>query len=124
MILFCLAGLLALDAPLATFPLQCSGHACCVIQEKHTLILYYSSHCPYSRKVLGYLQTAHRKIPMKNVDDNPQWKTELKEMGGKLQVPCLLIDCQPLYESDEIIDWLKKNPPCPGKSGQPDFPEH
>ena len=35
--------------------------------------------------------------------------TELIQIGGKTQVPCLIIDGQALYESDDIIDWLKKN---------------
>ena len=30
--------------------------------------------------------------------------------GGKLQVPCLFIDGKPLYESDDIVAWLRANP--------------
>ena len=34
----------------------------------------------------------------------------LIENGGKEQVPCLFIDGKPLYESLDIIDWLKAHP--------------
>ena len=33
----------------------------------------------------------------------------LMEVGGKRQVPCLFIDGAPLYESSDIIDWLRAN---------------
>lgn len=34
---------------------------------------------------------------------------ELIRLGGKDQVPMLLIDGEPLYESDDIIEWFKNN---------------
>ncbi len=34
---------------------------------------------------------------------------ELIDRGGKLQVPCLLIDGKPLYESSDIAAWLRAN---------------
>ena len=33
----------------------------------------------------------------------------LVELGGKAQVPCLVIDGEPMYESDDIIAWLAEN---------------
>jgi glutaredoxin len=41
----------------------------------------------------------------KNEDD----RKRLIEVGGKEQVPCLFIDGKPMYESDDIIAWLKAN---------------
>jgi glutaredoxin 3 len=83
----------------------------CVCQnaEKHTLVLYYSKNCPYSHKVLNYLKRTHREIPMKNVEEDKEAKRELLEKGGMLQVPCLLIDGQGLYDADAIIQWLKEH---------------
>ena len=43
---------------------------------------------------------------MKNLADDPNGRAELKEKGGKMQVPCLFIDGQPLYESEAIITWI------------------
>lgn len=77
--------------------------------EKPVLVLYYSPYCGYSQMVLNYLKQIHKTVPMKNVIDNPTAKDELKRYGGKLQVPCLFIDQNPLYESDKIIQWLSQN---------------
>lgn len=82
------------------------GHYHHIIQEKPDLTLYYTTHCPYSRKVLRYLQEIHRTIPMKNVEKNPQSKGELLKMGGILQVPCLIVNEEAIYYADPIIDWL------------------
>jgi glutathione S-transferase len=32
----------------------------------------------------------------------------LVQVGGEDQVPCLFIDGKPLYESDDIVDYLEK----------------
>ncbi|MES2122601.1 MAG: glutathione S-transferase N-terminal domain-containing protein, partial [Chlamydiota bacterium] len=76
--------------------------------QKHKLVLYYASYCPYSQKVLTYLEHMNWSIPMKNVENSRKAKDELKTVGGKLQVPCLVIDGKALYESDAIIQWLSE----------------
>jgi glutaredoxin 3 len=81
----------------------------CDVKEKHQLILYYAPYCPYSQKVIEYLHKIQKQIPLKNLNKDPQAKAELKNVGGKLQVPCLVIDGKPLYESDDIIDWISKH---------------
>jgi glutaredoxin len=48
-------------------------------------------------------------LPMKDTHQNPAYKEELFKIGGKTQVPCLVIDGKAMYESLDIIDWLKKN---------------
>lgn len=80
-----------------------------IAAQKHVLLLYYTSYCPYSQKVLSYLNKIHKTLPMRNLGNVPKAKEELKEIGGKMQVPCLIIDGHPLYESDAIIDWLSKH---------------
>lgn len=73
------------------------------------LVLYYSPYCPYSRKVLNYLDQTHKTIPMKNVYEDPKYKEELREQGGKMLVPCLIINGKPLYNADAIIQWLSEH---------------
>ena len=34
---------------------------------------------------------------------------ELRRRGGKVQVPCLFIDGKPLYESADIVAWLRQH---------------
>ena len=38
---------------------------------------------------------------------DPDNLKRLTEVGGKHQVPCLFIDGKPLYESNDIIEYLR-----------------
>lgn len=49
------------------------------------------------------------QLPLKNTLSNPANKEELRRIGGKTQVPCLVIDGKALYESLDIIKWLEEN---------------
>ena len=73
------------------------------------LTLYHFQGCPYSARVLAFLAKEGTEIPMKDIHQNPAFREELVKIGGKQQVPCLVIDGKALYESLDIIDWLKKN---------------
>ena len=75
-------------------------------EKKTELLLFYTPWCPYSQKVLNYLKQIHKTVPMRNIQNDPAGKELLKSKGGKVQVPCLLIDGKALYESDLIIQWL------------------
>ena len=72
------------------------------------LVLYQRQSCPFCRKVTQYLDSAGISVPMKDTTD-PSLRDELVRIGGKGQVPCLIIDGSPLYESDDIIRWFKTN---------------
>ena len=48
-------------------------------------------------------------FPIKDVSASSEIREELLAVGGKTQVPCLVIDGKALYESDDIIQWLKNN---------------
>jgi len=74
--------------------------------EAAELVLYYSPYCPYSRQVITHLQKVQCQVSLKNVVQDPLAKEELKKWGGRLEVPCLLIDGEALYNSDAIIEWL------------------
>ncbi|MCB1116771.1 MAG: glutaredoxin [Chlamydiia bacterium] len=78
------------------------------MEEEHNLILYYKPTCSFCQKVLDYLESIEEEIPLKNIDEDPKAREELLHLGGKTQVPCLFIDDKPLYESDDIIDWIKE----------------
>lgn len=71
------------------------------------LELYVLPQCPYCHKVQQYIEKKNiQGIQIKNIQD-PKNKEELISIGGKKQVPCLVHNKQALYESDEIIKWLK-----------------
>lgn len=84
-------------------------HLQVVARERPLLVLYYLPWCPYSQKVLDYLKQIHRTLPMKNLQYDMKSKEELRKIGGKSQVPCLLINGKALYESSAIIYWLSQN---------------
>ena len=74
------------------------------------LELYHLQQCPFSAKVRNYIEENNLKqfIEYKDADDQSV-ATELEELTGKFQVPCLVIDGKPMLESDEIIAWLGKD---------------
>ena len=74
----------------------------------HEYVLYYFPSCPYCHKVIRFMEQAGISIPMKNTWD-PGVEDELIAIGGMDQVPCLVIDGKALYESDDIIEYMKKN---------------
>ncbi len=80
----------------------------CMWAESHLLLLY-SATCPHSVRVLDYLDEIGRTVPMKDVNDDPEALALLREKGGRMLVPCLLIDHKPLYDDSAIISWLSKH---------------
>ncbi len=73
------------------------------------LSLYCLPHCPYCKKVEDFIEENHIKDVAKKNIENPTFKAELISIGGKKQVPCLVHDNIPLYESNDIIEWLRAN---------------
>jgi glutaredoxin 3 len=72
------------------------------------VVLYYKPSCPYSKKVLDHIEKEGLEVSLKNIENDSKAKEELLHLGGKVQVPCLFIDGKPLYESNDIIDWMKE----------------
>ncbi len=76
-----------------------------------SLKLYMRETCPYCRKVISEIETEGRTdIELHDIEKNEENRLTLVNIGGKQQVPCLFIDGTPMYESDDIIRWLKSNP--------------
>ena len=71
------------------------------------LILYMRPTCPFCVKVISFMERAGIDIPMRNISEDPDAERTLIDVGGKRQVPCLFIDGKPLYESDDIIAYLR-----------------
>ena len=72
------------------------------------LMLYYFPLCPYCHLVLDCLERLGLEIPMRDIQSEPGARDDLLEIGGKGQVPCLVIDGKPLYESGDIVRWLEE----------------
>lgn len=71
------------------------------------LDLYVIPGCPYCRKVLDFLHANDISYNEIDIYADDAAKAHLKEVGGKVQCPCLFVDGQPMYESQDIIDYLK-----------------
>ena len=75
------------------------------------LKLYMFETCPFCRKVLNEIESSGRTdVELHNIHKSELDRMELISVGGKQQVPCLFIDDKPMYESDDIVAWLRANP--------------
>lgn len=72
--------------------------------ENHQL--YYKKTCPYCQKVLRFMEANHLTMDTRDTTQ-PGNQNDLIRIGGKKQVPCLIINGKPLYESVDIIAYLR-----------------
>lgn len=79
------------------------------VKKIKNLKLYYMDPCPYCRKVMRYMEENNIQVEMVDILADPKNREELIQVGGINQVPMLLIDGKPLYESDDIVQWFKDN---------------
>ncbi len=75
------------------------------------LELYMFETCPYCRKVLREIERSGRTdIELHDIHKSEADRLYLVIQGGKQQVPCLFINGEALYESDDIVAWLQEHP--------------
>lgn len=75
------------------------------------LELFKFESCPYCQKVMNYIKESKRQdVSFRDILQDEESRQTLLSVGGKEQVPCLFIDGKPMYESGDIIEWLKENP--------------
>ena len=70
------------------------------------MYIYVKPGCPYCAKVDRFLDEAGIEIEHRKVTEGSN-ADELRDLGGKVQSPCLVVDGTPMYESDDIIAYLK-----------------
>lgn len=73
------------------------------------LKLFIKETCPYCIKVMDYMEAHDITVELADIVADESQRDELQKVGGKVQVPMLLIDGKPLYESDDIISWFKEH---------------
>jgi len=84
------------------------------IDEKTSnLALYQFYACPFCVITRRAMRRLGLNIELRDAQNDPQWKQELVEQGGKRQVPCLRISNEDgnvkwLYESREIRHYLEQ----------------
>jgi|TARA_B110000037_G_scaffold193934_1_gene229210 glutaredoxin len=85
-----------------------------VDKKTEKLTIYQFEACPFCVKVRRFIRKNNLKINLKDAKNNHIFKAELMDGGGKHKVPCLRIEkinskTEWLYESTEIINFLKNN---------------
>lgn len=78
-------------------------------QEMKDIVLYIKASCPFCKKVMHALDQIGKSVPTKDISENDQLRNELIQIGGKKQVPCIVIEGKAKYESSDIIKWLMEN---------------
>ncbi len=73
--------------------------------ENH--VLYYRKSCPFCQKVLHFMNKYNINLDKRETTE-PGNQDDLIRIGGKKQVPCLVIDGRAMYESDDICDYLRQ----------------
>lgn len=70
------------------------------------MYMYVKPGCPYCMKVDRFLDDAGIEIEHRSVLEGAN-ADDLRELGGKVQSPCLVVGGEPMYESDDIIAYLR-----------------
>ncbi len=73
----------------------------------HALTLYQYAACPYCQRVLRALPRLGVDVELKDTRNEPSARRELLDLTGRTQVPCLVIDGKPMFESADILAWLE-----------------
>lgn len=72
------------------------------------VILYTRPNCPFCQKVLSVLDHLGIDVTIIDVSKDPKALADLISVGGKSQVPCIIINGEAMYESQSIIEWFKQ----------------
>jgi glutathione S-transferase len=73
------------------------------------LELYHRDNCPFSATVREFIHLHHldRQIDFRDVGEESDALDDLIELTDDEQVPCLVVDGEPILESEKIIEWLE-----------------
>ena len=71
--------------------------------------LFIGTVCPYCKKVENFMKEENIELEIVNINEDRDAMMELIDKGGKRQVPCLYHDGIYLYESDDIISFLRES---------------
>ena len=75
--------------------------------ETASLVLYQYQACPFCVKVRRAMVRKGLTSETRDVKRNDGAREELLAGGGDLKVPCLRVEEQWIYESDEIMGYLE-----------------
>ncbi len=81
-------------------------------QTRHMALYQYTA-CPFCVKTRRAIRRLGLNIELRDAKNDPGFRRELEQQGGKQQVPCLRIENPDgsitwMYESDDIIRYLQR----------------
>ncbi|WP_456417999.1 glutaredoxin family protein [Thiolapillus sp.] len=81
--------------------------------QTRNMAIYQYAACPFCVKTRRAIRRLGLNIELRDAKNDPEYRRELEQQGGKQQVPCLRIETEDgditwLYESSEIIAYLQK----------------
>lgn len=71
------------------------------------LVLYKFDACPYCQLVMREAASLGIVLPMRDTRADPAAAAAHRAATGRTQVPALYIDGTPLFESADIVEWLR-----------------
>jgi len=82
-------------------------------QATQELALYQFKTCPFCMKVRREIKRLSLNIELRDAQHDSQHRDQLLQGGGRVKVPCLRIPQESgndawLYESDDVIEYLRK----------------
>ena len=80
-------------------------------EKSAELVLYGRPSCPYCARVDRVIKELNieDKLTRRRTSYGSEWRTDLQERTGSTQVPCLFINGEPMFESLDIIDWMRSH---------------
>ncbi len=73
------------------------------------LELFYFDSCPFCQNVLQVVEDLNITVELLDISKDQAHLSRLLDDTGKRVVPCLYVNDSPMFESQEIIDWLNEN---------------
>jgi glutaredoxin len=72
--------------------------------------LYHLWDCPQSTRVRDFVERNSMRQYVRYVDVEDEFGAEerLAQTTGRVQMPCLVVDAEPIFGSANIIAWLKQ----------------
>lgn len=73
--------------------------------------LYQKDHCSYSARVRKFIDDHHlrSRVEYRFTDHNAMSLALLRDFTGRDQVPVLVVNGEPISDSEKIIAWLDEN---------------
>lgn len=75
--------------------------------QERELVLYGRGSCPYCVRVYRELERLELTVELRDTSGGSSHRQALVQQTGRSQVPCLFIDGEALFESADIVAWLR-----------------